>query len=120
MGGLIVGQELARHLDSLHYFTEKQDGRLTLRRFEIHPGQRFIVAEDVVTTGSAVTETIAVVRGAGGIVVGVAVIVNRSADAHIDFGAPFISLVELQVETFDPDHIPPDLAAIPPIKPGSR
>jgi orotate phosphoribosyltransferase len=120
MGGLIVGQELARHLGTLHYFTEKQEGRLTLRRFDIGPGQRLVVAEDVVTTGSAVKETIQIVRNAGGIVTAVAVLVNRGADSPVDFGVPFISLVDLHVETFDPSQLPPDLAAIPAVKPGSK
>lgn len=120
MGGILVGQELARHLDSIHYFTEKVDGRLTLRRFDILPGQRFLVAEDVVTTGSAVHETIRVVQDTGGIVVGVAVVVLRGKDEKIDFGVPFCRLLDLQVETFPPDALPPDLAAIPAVKPGSK
>ncbi|HSI85881.1 MAG: orotate phosphoribosyltransferase [Candidatus Methylacidiphilales bacterium] len=120
MGGILVGQELARQLDARHIFTEKEDGKLKMRRFKIKPGERFLVAEDVVTTGSAVRETIDVVRAAGGIPVGVAVIVNRSGTAGVDFGLPLYELLRLQVETFQADALPPDLAAIPATKPGSK
>jgi orotate phosphoribosyltransferase len=120
MGGILLGQELARHLDSVHFFTEKVEGRLALRRFEITPGQRFLVAEDVVTTGSAVHETIRVVQEAGGTVVAVAIIVLRGKDEGITFGVPLIRLLDLQVETFAPDALPPDLAALPAVKPGSQ
>jgi orotate phosphoribosyltransferase len=120
MGGILVGQELARQLDARHIFTEKEDGRLKMRRFKIKPGERFLVAEDVVTTGSAVRETIDVVRAAGGIPVAVAVIVNRSGNEGVDFGMPLHELLRLQVETYHADALPPDLAAIPPTKPGSK
>ncbi|PTX99349.1 orotate phosphoribosyltransferase [Verrucomicrobia bacterium LW23] len=120
MGGILVGQELARQLDTRHVFTEKEDGRLKMRRFKIKPGERFLVAEDVVTTGSAVRETIDVVRAAGGIPVAVAVIVNRSGTGGVDFGVPLHELLRLQVETFHADAIPADLAGIPAVKPGSK
>lgn len=120
MGGILVGQELARQLDALHFFTEKVDGKLTLRRFEITPGMRLLVAEDVVTTGGAVRETMDVVRAHGGEVAGVAVIVNRGAEAGIDFGVPFEHLLALQVETFDPDDLPEDLRGTEAVKPGSK
>lgn len=120
MGGILVGQELARHLDALHFFTEKVDGKLTLRRFEITPGMRLLVAEDVVTTGGAVRETMGVVKAHGGEVAGVAVIVNRGAGTGIDFGVPFEHLLALQVETFDAANLPEDLRATEAIKPGSK
>jgi orotate phosphoribosyltransferase len=119
MGGILVGHELARHLDKPHIFAEKKDGKLVVRRFEIAPGTRFLVAEDVVTTGSAVQEVCAIVRGAGATVAGVACIVDRSGARMPEFGAPFISLLKLTVETFPPDQLPPDLAAVPAHKPGS-
>ena len=122
LGGLIVGHEIARHLELPHIFAEKDDdGQLVLRRgFEINPGDRFIVAEDVVTRGGRVQETIAIVRAHGGIVAAVATIVDRSGGHLPDFGAPFIALTELNVETFEADNLPPDLAATPGSKPGSK
>lgn len=120
MGGILVGQDLARHLDCQHIFAEKQEGKLVVRRFEIKPGQRYLVAEDVVTTGGAVRETMKIVTDAGGIVAGVAVIVDRSGNDPVDFGCPLYSLLRMSVQTFSPDQIPADLAAVPATKPGSR
>ncbi len=120
MGGIIVGQELARHLDSRHAFTEKQDGKLVLRRFQLKPGARVLIAEDVVTTGSAVRETMEAVQGAGAVPVAVAVIVDRSGEGSVDFGVPFLPLIRMKVETYPADALPPDLAALPPVKPGSK
>lgn len=122
LGGLIVGHEVARSLQMPHIFAEKDDaGRLVLRRgFEIAPGDQFIVVEDVVTRGGRVQETLEIVRSRGAGVAAVACLVDRSGGQHPDFGAPFISLTQLEVETFPPDQIPPDLAAIPAIKPGSK
>jgi orotate phosphoribosyltransferase len=119
MGGILVGHDIARHLDKPHIFAEKKDGKLAVRRFDIQPGTRFLVAEDVVTTGSAVNEVCAIVRSAGGVVAAVASIVDRGAGRAPDFGAPFTSLLKLSVETFPPDQLPPDLAATPAHKPGS-
>lgn len=120
MGGILVGHDLGRHLDKRHIFAEKDQGALKIRRFEIKKGERFIVAEDVVTTGSAVQETCALVRAAGGVVAAVACIVDRSGTREPDFGAPFVSLLKLNVETFDAGALPDDLAAIPAFKPGSK
>lgn len=122
VGGIIVGQEVARHLGKRHIFVEKDDrGGLVLRRgFVIHPGERIFVAEDVVTKGGRVQETIAIIRAAGGEVVAAGSIVDRSGGSLPDFGCPFVSLMALVVETFPPDEIPPDLAGIPAIKPGSK
>jgi orotate phosphoribosyltransferase len=120
MGGILVGQDLARHLNTRHLWTEKLEGKLALRRFEIQPGERFLIAEDVVTTGSAVREVMRIVEEAGGIPVGVAVIVDRSGDEPVDFGIPFFSLLRMSVERFAPDALPPDLATIPAFKPGSK
>jgi orotate phosphoribosyltransferase len=121
LGGIIVGQEVGRSLGKRHIFAEKEAGGLVLRRgFKIAPNERFVVAEDVVTRGGRVQETIDIVRQHGGEVTGVGVIVDRSGDARLDFGCPFLSLVEMNVETFAADRIPADLADVPAIKPGSR
>ena len=121
LGGIVVGQEVGRCLGKRHIFTEKVDGKLTLRRgFEIAPGERFVVAEDVVTRGGKVKETIDIVQAHGGRVVAVASIVDRSGNTKPDFGCRFESLIRLEVETFEPDRLPPDLAAIPVTRPGSK
>ncbi|MEM9399450.1 MAG: orotate phosphoribosyltransferase [Verrucomicrobiota bacterium] len=119
MGGILVGHEVARNLNKRHIFAEKQEGKLVMRRFQVREGERFIVAEDVITTGSAVQETCQLVRDAGGVVAGVVTIVDRSGDAKPDFGAPYESLLQLQVETFEPEHLPEDLKNTPVVKPGS-
>jgi len=121
LGGVIVGHEVARHLGVRHIFAEKDEGRLVLRRgFTIRPGERFVVAEDVVTRGGRVQETVDIVRAHGGEVVAIGTLVDRSGGNHPDFGCPFVSLVELNVETFEPDRLPPDLAGTEGIKPGSK
>ena len=121
LGGIIVGQEVGRSLGKRHIFAEKEAGGLVLRRgFRISPSEKFVVAEDVVTRGGRVQETIAIVRQHGGEVVGVGVIVDRSHGTRPDFGCPFVSLIEMNVETFPADQIPPDLAAVPAVKPGSK
>ncbi len=121
LGGIIVGHEVARALGKPHIFVEKNDaGKLVLRRgFEIARGTRFIVAEDVVTRGGRVQETVDIVRALGGEVVAVAALVDRSGGALPDFGCPFVSLAQLNAETFEADNLPPDLAGTPAVKPGS-
>jgi orotate phosphoribosyltransferase len=121
LGGIIVGQEVGRSLGKRHIFAEKEAGRLVLRRgFAISPNEKMIVAEDVVTRGGRVQETIDIVRERGGKVVAVGVLVDRSSGNRPDFGCPFASLIEINVETFPADQIPTDLALIPAVKPGSR
>jgi orotate phosphoribosyltransferase len=121
LGGIIVGQEVGRSLGKRHIFVEKGEGKLVLRRgFQISHNERFIVVEDVVTRGGRVQETIDIVRNHGGIVSAVGVIVDRSGKSKPDFGCPFISLVEMNVETFSADKLPSDLAKIPAVKPGSQ
>ena len=94
---------------------------LILRRgFKVSAGERFIVAEDVVTRGTKVQETINIVESFGGKVVAVGCMVDRSGDRSPDFGCKFVSLVKLNVETFEPDNLPPELAAIPVDRPGSK
>lgn len=120
MGGLVIGQEVARQLPARFIFAEKDDGRLVLRRgFSMASGERVLVVEDVITRGGRVLETIEIVRNAGATPVAVAVLVDRSGNG-VDFGVPAFSLLRLKVETFAPDSLPPDLAAIPPVKPGSK
>ena len=121
LGGIIVGHEIARALSKPHIFVEKEEGKLVLRRgFEIKAGSRFIVAEDVVTRGGRVQETIDIVRAHGGIVSAVAALVDRSGGVLPDFGCPFVSLTQLNVEAYEADKLPPDLAALPVTKPGSK
>jgi orotate phosphoribosyltransferase len=121
LGGIIVGQEVGRALGKRHIFAEKDSGGLVLRRgFTIRPNERFVVAEDVVTRGGRVQQTIDIVRQHGGDVVAAGVIVDRSGGNHADFGCPFVSLIEMNVETFEADKLPPDLAKTPAIKPGSK
>jgi orotate phosphoribosyltransferase len=121
LGGIIVGQEVGRALGKRHIFVEKDAGALVLRRgFAIRPNERFIVAEDVVTRGGRVQETVDIVRGHGGQVGGIGVIVDRSGGQRPDYGCPFVSLIEMNVETFPADRLPEDLAGIPAIKPGSK
>ncbi|MBP8260855.1 MAG: orotate phosphoribosyltransferase [Verrucomicrobia bacterium] len=120
MGGLVIGQEVARQLGKRFIFVEKEEGRLALRRgFRIAPGERILVVEDVVTQGGRVRETIDIVRQHQGDLAGIAMLVNRS-QSPIDFGAPAFQLIALPVETFDPDCLPADLAAVPAVKPGSK
>jgi orotate phosphoribosyltransferase len=120
MGGLVIGQEVARQLGVRFIFVEKEENKLALRRgFRIAPGEKIVVVEDVVTKGGRVQETIDIVRAHGGHLAGVAILVDRS-NGSVDFGVPLLSLIRLQVETFEPDKLPPDLAMIPAVKPGSR
>ena len=120
MGGLVLGQEVARQLGLRFIFVEKEQGQLALRRgFKIAAGEKILVVEDVVTKGGRVQETMDIVRAHGGQVVGIALAVDRSGGA-VNFGVPMFSLISLQVETFEPNWLSPDLAAIPAVKPGSR
>jgi orotate phosphoribosyltransferase len=121
LGGIIVGQEVGRALGKRHIFVEKEGGGLALRRgFKIDQGEKFIVAEDVVTRGGRVQQTIDIVRAHGGIVSAVGVVVDRSGNQKPNFGCRFISLIEIEMETFEPDKLPVDLARIPAVKPGSK
>jgi orotate phosphoribosyltransferase len=119
MGGLVIGQEVARQLGLRFLFVEKEDGKLVLRRgFRIGAGERVLVVEDVVTRGGRVQETLEIVGSHGGQVVGVAMVVDRS-NGTIDFDVPTVSLIRLNVETFESNRLPPDLAQVPAVKPGS-
>jgi orotate phosphoribosyltransferase len=119
MGGLVFGQEVARQLGKRFIFAEKENDRLHLRRgFKIAAGEQVLVVEDVVTRGGRVQECIDIARAAGGNVVAVAALVDRS-NGRTHFCAPFLPLIELSFPTFPPDALPPELAAIPAVKPGS-
>ena len=120
MGGLVIGQEVARQLGVRFIFVEKEEGKLVLRRgFKISAGEKILVVEDVVTKGGRVQETLDIVRAHQGDVVGVTMVVDRSNGA-VNFGIPAVSLIALNVETFDPNNLPADLAKIPAVKPGSK
>jgi orotate phosphoribosyltransferase len=120
MGGLVLGQEVARQLGVRFIFVEKEDGKLVLRRgFKINAGERILVVEDVVTKGGRVQETIDIVRAHNAQLAGVAMAVDRSGGS-VNFGVPTFSLLSLNVETFPAEQLPPDLAATLPTKPGSK
>ena len=118
VGGIILGYEIARQLGTLGIFVEKENGVPTLRRgFALRAGERAFVVEDVVTTGGSVREVLDVIRARGAHVVGVGVIVRR---APVDFGVPTTALLDLPVESFDPEHCPQCAAGEPLTEPGSR
>jgi len=120
MGGLVLGQEVARQLGIRFIFVEKEEGKLVLRRgFAISPGEKILVVEDVVTKGGRVQETIEIIQAHRGEVVGVAIAVDRS-NGQARFGLPMFSLLSMTVETFLPEKLPADLEAIPAVKPGSK
>jgi len=121
VGGLIVGQEVARALGCKAIFADKEDGELVLKRgFTIKPGEKILVAEDVVTKGGRVQQTIDLVRAKGGDVVGVAVIVDRSGgDASFDV-PKFESALKLTLPTFDPADCPLCAKNLPIDRPGSK
>ncbi len=120
MGGLVLGQEVARQLRLRFIFVEKEDSKLALRRgFKIAFGEKILVVEDVVTKGGRVQETIDIVQANGGQIVGIAMAVDRSG-GQISFNFPTFSLLRMHIDTFEPDKLPPDLARIPAVKPGSK
>lgn len=120
MGGVIIGQELARALGKPAMFVERPQGTFELRRgFRLRQGERVLLVEDVVTTGLSSREAIAAVEQAGGNVIGAAALVDRSGGSA-KFDVPFTPLIRIDVPTYAADAVPDDLAAIPAIKPGSR
>jgi orotate phosphoribosyltransferase len=121
MGGVIIGHEMGRALGKPAMFLERPQGVFELRRgFRIDPGTKVLMVEDVVTTGLSSREAIEAVRAAGGAVVAEASLVDRSSGDSADLGVPFYPLIRIEVPTYEADAVPPDLAAIPAIKPGSR
>ena len=118
LGGILVGHEVARALDIGSIFAEKQDNRLVLRRFAIKPGERYVVAEDVITRGGRVQETIDIVRAAGGTAAAVAVLVDRSAGT-VRFECPTFSLLQMAPQTWEPAVCPLCRQGSPAVHPGS-
>ena len=120
MGGVIIGHEMGRALGVEALFVERPTGTFELRRgFRLEPGRKVLLVEDVVSTGLSSREAIAAIAAAGGEVIAAAALVDRSGGAA-DLGIPFFPLVRLSVPTFAADALPPELAAIPAEKPGSR
>jgi orotate phosphoribosyltransferase len=120
MGGVIVGYEMARQLGVPSIFFERVEGKLELRRgFDIAPGARVVMVEDIVTTGLSSRECIEGIEALAGKVVAAACLIDRSG-GKADVGVPLFALTQLSVPTYAADQLPADLAAIPAIKPGSR
>ena len=120
MGGVIIGHEMGRALGRPAMFVERPRGVFELRRgFRLDRGAKVLMVEDVVTTGLSSREAIDAVRRAGGEVIAEAALVDRSS-GKADLGVPFVPLIRIDVPTYEADAVPPDLAAIPAIKPGSR
>ena len=120
MGGVVVGYEMARQLGTGSVFTERVEGRFTLRRgFDIPAGAQVLMVEDVVTTGLSSGECIECIRDCGGLVVGAASLVDRSG-GRVDLGVKLVSLLTIDAPTYAAEDLPPELAAIPAVKPGSR
>jgi orotate phosphoribosyltransferase len=120
MGGVIVGYEMARALGVESMFVERPSGSFELRRgFSFTPGQKVLMMEDVITTGLSSREAIEAIKLAGGNVVAGGCLVDRSS-GKADIGVPLYALIKLNVPTYSADHLPPELAALPAVKPGSR
>lgn len=119
MGGLVIGQEIARQAKARYIFAEKENNALVMRRgFTLSPGESVLVVEDVVTRGGRVLESLEIIRQAGGTPAGIAMLVDRSAGSA-QFVVPAVSLLELSFPTYPADALPPELAKIPVQKPGS-
>lgn len=118
LGGIVVGHETARALGCRSIFAEKQDGKLVLRRFGIEPGERVVVAEDVVTRGGRVQETVDIVEASGGEVVAIGLLVDRSG-GRAEFAYPTVSLLAMAPVTWAPDACPLCAEGRPLVHPGS-
>ena len=119
IGGLIPAYETSRHLGVPAVWVEREGGEFRLRRFEIEKGARVVVVEDIVTPGLSIRETIDCLRKLGIEVAAAACIIDRAA-GKADVGVPLIALAQYEVPAYPADKLPPELAAIPPVKPGSR
>jgi orotate phosphoribosyltransferase len=120
MGGVIIGHEMGRALGVEAMFVERPSGTFELRRgFALEMGEKVLMVEDVVTTGLPSREAIRAIEEAGGEVIAAAALVDRSGGA-VDLGVPFYALLELNFPTYEESELPPELAAIPAVKPGSR
>ncbi len=119
-GGIVPGYETARWLGAKAIFVEREDGVFTLRRgFASAPGARVLLVEDVITTGLSSRECLAALRRHPGTIVGAACLIDRSG-GKADIGVPRVALATLDIPAYPADALPPELAAIPPVKPGSR
>lgn len=119
-GGIVLAHETAKHFGTRAIFAERDNGQMTLKRgFEIKPGERVLVVEDVVTTGGSVQEVIDVVKGLGGIIAGVGILVDRSGGT-VDFGAPSKAMLTLKIQNFTPEECPLCQQGVPLVKRGSR
>lgn len=119
LGGLIPGYETARHLKVPAMWVEREDGEFRLRRFEMPEGARVVIVEDIVTTGLSSRETVDALKSIGANVLAVACLIDRSAGAA-DTGVPLVALADYKVPAYEADKLPPELEAIPAVKPGSR
>ena len=120
MGGIIIGHEVGRALDVDAIFVERPTGTFELRRgFTIDQGEKVLLVEVVVTTGLSSREAIAAIAAAGGEVIAAAALVDRTGGA-VDLGVPFHALATINFPTYADDEVPPELAALPAVKPGSR
>lgn len=120
LGGVVIGHEVARALGVPFRFAERAGEELALRRgFELRPGERVVVVEDVVTTGKSTLETARLAEAAGAVVVGIGAIIDRSGGKH-GFSVPFAALQPLDLPTYHGDDCPLCRAGTPAVKPGSR
>lgn len=119
LGGLIPGYETARHLGVPAMWVEREGGEFRLRRFEMEKGTRVVIVEDIVTTGLSSRETVDALKAIGAEVLAVACLIDRSA-GEADTTVPLVSLTQYKVPAYEPDNLPPELAALPAVKPGSR
>lgn len=120
MGGVIIGHEMGRALGRRAMFVERPEGEFQLRRgFRLDPGEKVLLVEDVVTTGMSSREAITAIEAAGGRVIAACSLVDRSGGTA-DLGVPYTPLIRIDMPTYTADNLPPELAAIPAVKPGSR
>lgn len=120
VGGIVPGYETARQLGAKAIFVEREEGRFQLRRgFEIPEGARVLMVEDIITTGLSSRECLDAIKNYPGKIVGAACLIDRSG-GKADLGVPMVSLAQVEIPTYAADQLPPELAAIPAVKPGSR
>jgi orotate phosphoribosyltransferase len=119
VGGIVPGYEMGRQLGLPAVWVEREDGQFRLRRFEMPTKARVLIVEDIVTTGLSSRETVEAVKGLGADVIGEACLIDRSG-GEADVGVPLVALARFKVPAYPADRIPPEMASIPPVKPGSR
>ncbi len=120
VGGIVPGYETARQLGAKAIFVEREEGKFRLRRgFEIPKGARVLMVEDIITTGLSSRECLEAIRPYPGEIVGAAVLIDRSA-GKADIGVPLVALASYFVPDYAPDEVPPEMAKLPAVKPGSR